>query len=239
MRFPSIPNVARAVRILSASLPEETTVQLLVSPDGAWEVVPGELYVSGVHDRCFVGMAKVPGQNRAARPRRFRSEDTARTLINQSKVNPPSQAPSQHQARQSIQWPRLQPQVAQVVQQAAPQPMPTQAAPANANAMPTRRMARGSSSPVATHHQASQFAVGAQVAFHGVVGRVVGHALVESTTGPCSVHLVQTAPAYVPQWNMNISILPVMDSEIQPFAPGLHARAQETWATSAQPMYQS
>lgn len=176
MRFPSIPNVAKAVRTLSASCRGETTVQLLVSRSevGAWELVPGEQRISAIHDHCWVGVARVPGQNKAGRPHRFRSEDVARDLIAQAKA------------------------------QASPQPSGK------------ARKGRTTAPPEDT----TLFPIGALVAFYGLPGRVVGHATVESTTGPVQVTLVEASmPGYVPSWNLTVNIVPVVSSALAPWTP--------------------
>lgn len=199
MRFPSIPVVAKAVRTLSANLPGETPVQLLIQHDGQWELVPGHLRVNGIHDRCWHGQAVVPGRNKQGRPRRFRSEDVARDLLSQARLSRDTNAPAVKAAR--------------------------------------TRMARGSSSPVQAPHT---FEIGALVAFYGQVGRVVGHATIEATTGPMRVHLVECNPAFVPAWNLNLSIVPVADEALAPWIPPEQMSVRDTqpggfvnWARTA------
>lgn len=86
VKFPTIPVVAKTVRLLSNQVNGTTPVQLLISRvDGAWELIPGDLRVAGVHEHCFVGEGHVPGLNRQGRPHRFRSEDVARSLLAQAK----------------------------------------------------------------------------------------------------------------------------------------------------------
>lgn len=210
MRFPSIPNVAKSIRLLSAAVPAASPVQLIVSKAGEWEVVLGHARIQGVHDHCYVGQGTVPGQNRKGRPHRFDSPAVARALIAQARAESlglglATRQPSQESLESTLRQAAVDSFAAASVQ--------------------TRQAARGGprtasgTIPPPWVPQPSGPAVDELVAFRGVTGRVVGQTRISTPTGLMPVHLVQVSPVHVPSWGFAIGTVVVASDELQPWTP--------------------
>ena len=85
MRFPSILAVAQELRMINANVEGECDVRLQVYEDGAWWIRYGDSSYDQDH-RGYWGASCIPGcGGKNCRPRRFRSRDVARDLIDQVK----------------------------------------------------------------------------------------------------------------------------------------------------------
>lgn len=198
MRFPSIPTVAKSVRILSARFPSEARVQLLVATDGSWEVIAATPHITGVHDQAYVGEAPVPGQNKQGRPRRFDSQAVARILLAQARASQALKAPKN--IGQTLRDEALR--VARGTFEQA-----------------QRRHAAGSMPPpwLTPGPEVKGYEVHQMVTFRGQVGRVVGATDISTPTGVMSVTLVEVAPVHVPAWGFSIAVVAVQTSELAPW----------------------
>lgn len=77
-RLPRVDDVAKELRAISARAPVATAVFLYVALNGDWSVR------AGTPDPLAPGwtaVGEVPGQNKTGAPRRFRSTDVARVMI--------------------------------------------------------------------------------------------------------------------------------------------------------------
>ena len=77
MRFPTIRDVARAVKNVHDYSDVECDIRLQVSEDGTWAIRHGDASYDLDH-RGYWGASSVPGYGR-----RFNSRDVARDLIDQ------------------------------------------------------------------------------------------------------------------------------------------------------------
>lgn len=78
-KFPSIANVARALRDVNNFADDECDVRLQVWEDGEWRVRFGDAQYDQDH-RGFWGASSVPGGRK-----RFNSVDVARDLLDQAR----------------------------------------------------------------------------------------------------------------------------------------------------------
>jgi len=83
MRFPSIKNVAAALRDINANVEGECDVRLCVWDDGQWCVRWGDVQYDQSHS-TYCGASSVPGVVLGT-AQRFRSVDTAKDLLDQCK----------------------------------------------------------------------------------------------------------------------------------------------------------
>ena len=79
MKFPSIADVAKQLRLLNANVECECEVRLQVYPDGRWVVRWGDSGYDQDH-RGYWGSGFIPGVVRGV-VKRFNSRDLARYLI--------------------------------------------------------------------------------------------------------------------------------------------------------------
>lgn len=84
-RFPSIKTIASELRLINANVEGECDVRLQVYEDSQWAIRSGLPDYDHDH-RGFWGASSVPGVGgRNMQPRRFKSEDVARDLIEQAR----------------------------------------------------------------------------------------------------------------------------------------------------------
>lgn len=86
MKFPSIKAISETLRDINSIVDGECDVRLQVYEDGSWAVRYGLSDYDQDH-RGYWGASTVPGLNKKGKPSRFNSNDVAKELLSQVKVD--------------------------------------------------------------------------------------------------------------------------------------------------------
>ena len=84
MKFPSILDVAKALRQINRNVEGECDVRIQVYDDSEWALRWGDSSYDQDH-RGYWGASSVPGVNKHGRETRFDSKATAKDMIEQAK----------------------------------------------------------------------------------------------------------------------------------------------------------